>query len=178
MPTMEAVLINCHRPKNLVRILPAIAPQVNITTVLDCSRKRIKCTADRTIEFPVESDLGPWTRFAAVRLYEQEFTLFLDDDLLPDFDMIRRLLVHAAAYDVVGGVGRNLTSDSGYRALDCPPGEADIAIRCQLWRTSILRTTVTKAMTMLSLEDRRNDDDITMCPSLGRKVYVVPGKIP
>ena len=33
MPTIEAAIINCFRPSNVLRILEAISPQVSITTV-------------------------------------------------------------------------------------------------------------------------------------------------
>jgi hypothetical protein len=179
MPTIEAAIINCFRPGNVLRILGAISPQVSITTVLECAEHAQAWPSSRVIRFlPKLHDLGPWTRYAVAGLYEQEYTLLIDDDLLPDADMVNRFLEHGERHDLVCGMGRKLTTDGGYRGKNCPPGEADIGIRCYFWRTSVMRETVPKAMARLTLEERRYDDDIAMCLCSSRKAFVLHGKVP
>ena len=179
MRNVEAVMINCHRRGNIVRILEAIRPQVQLTTVLDCSVDGGQWTADRTIRFtPKERDAGPWTRYAVSGLYEQEFTLLLDDDLLPNADMVSRFMEYSDRYDLVCGVGRLLATDGGYNPRNSPAGEAHIAVRCYFWRTAALRETVPKAMSRFALAERWHDDDITMCFCLRKAVFVLPGKPP
>lgn len=179
MPSVEAVIINCFRPDNVLKIIKAIAPQVNLTTVLDCSLEGGEWTSDRTVRFtPKKHDAGPWTRYVASGLYEQDYTLLIDDDLLPDPDMVSRFMEHSNNYDLVCGMGRYLLPDGGYKRGNCPSGEADIAVRCYFWKTSVLRETVPKAMSRLTLAERWHDDDIAMCLCLNKKVFVIHGNEP
>jgi len=179
MPTIEAVILNCFRPENVHQILGAIAPQVQLTTVLDCSVDGGKWECDRTVRFtPKKHDAGPWTRYVSSGLYEQDYTLLIDDDLLPHPDMVSRFLAYADNYELVCGMGRLLKPDGGYRCVNCPSGEADIAVRCYFWKSATLRNTVPKAMANFTLAERWADDDIAMCLCLKKKVFVIPGNPP
>ncbi len=179
MLTTEAVIINCHRPDNVLKILERIQPQVTMTTVLDCAERNREWPSDRTIRItPKSHDSGPWTRYAATGFYEQEFTLLIDDDLLPDTDMVHRFMAHINDYDLVSGMGRLLTDEGGYKRGNCPSGDADIAVRCYFWRTTALRLTLPKAMKQLTLQERWYDDDIAMCLFAQKKVFILPGKVP
>ena len=178
-PPVEAVIINCFRPDNVHRILRAITPQVELTTVLDCSLQGEAWASDRTVRFtPVNHDLGPWTRYAAAGLYEQEYTLLIDDDLLPQANMVDRFLAHGQQYDLVCAAGRMVLPDGSYRPGRAPSGEADIAVRCYLWRTARLRSVIPVAMSCFSLEERRHDDDIAMSLCLNQKVFIIHGETP
>jgi hypothetical protein len=179
MPSVEAVVINCFRPENVRSILAAIQPQVELTTVLDCSVEQPDWASDRTVRLsPVAHDPGPWVRYAPNGLYEHDFTLLIDDDLLPHPDMVSRFLDQVGQYDVIGAMGRVLTEDGGYKRGNAPVGEVDIIVRCYFWRTGSLRETVPKAMARLTLAERWADDDIAMCLALNRKVLVIPGPVP
>lgn len=178
MPTIEAVLINCFRPDNIGIILNAIRPQVHLTTVIDCSPDLVSWTADRTLRMcRHECDVGPWIRYAIAGLYEQDFTLLIDDDLCPAGDMVARFMEYSDRYDVVCGMGRKLNPDRTYNSNNSPPGEADIAVRCYLWRTVALQHSLPRAIALFSPKER-SEDDIVMCASLNKKVYVVSGPRP
>ena len=178
-PTVEAVVINCFRPDNVHKILRAIAPQVRMTTVLDCALQTGNWASDRTVRFtPKQHDMGPWTRYAAAGLYEQDHTLLIDDDLLPHPDMVDRFLAHAGQYDLVCAAGRLVLPDGSYRPGKAPSGEADIAVRCYFWRTTALRKAVAIAMSRFAPAERWHDDDIVMSLCLDKKVFIIQGDTP
>lgn len=99
-PRVEVVVANWKRPANIPRVLEALRAQtVPVTcTLTDASPEAhpavIHDAWDRVFTMP---NMGAWNRIAICGAYGHEYTLFVDDDVIPAPNMVERFLSCADA---------------------------------------------------------------------------------
>lgn len=116
MNRVEVVLSHWRRPGNIPAILEALRSQtIPVTcTLVDVHEQssyaiKPKLKFDRVFRLP---NLGAWTRIAICGVYEHEYTLLLDDDVVPSPLMVETLLEAAdtlrGRFSCLGFHGRNV----------------------------------------------------------------------
>lgn len=129
-PTVEIVLVNCLRPDNVALIVPALkrqdydgpfsltvcqappAPDLPAETLALCD----------TVHFLSKNNLC-LNRYVRSSMYHEDYTLILDDDMLPGSGMVRHF-VDAALRNpdgaLFGQLGRIVSTKKGYEGIDYP----------------------------------------------------------
>ena len=109
---VEVVVLNWKRPANVARIVAALNGQETpcVVTIIDTPQSKFTRPAGLRIDnIYTREDRGPYTRYTVER-YGCEYTLFLDDDILPDRDFVGRFIQCAQEKpdDLLGICGRRL----------------------------------------------------------------------
>lgn len=126
---VEVVLCNWRRPGNIPIIRDAIragTERVTLTLIDASETKENACTTegfDRVFRMP---NLGSWNRIVIAGGYDSEYTLLIDDDVLPGPTMVATFLKFAQQvsdnFAVLGFKGRDW-QDGKVQIVDDPKGE-------------------------------------------------------
>lgn len=131
-PRVEVVVCNWRRPKNIPKILALLHAQTVPVklTLIDASENGIDGRGfDRVFRVP---NMGSWNRFAIAGSYDCDYTLFIDDDVLPSRDCAAHLMDQAIKlqneFAVLGFRGRKY-ADGKIEVMD----EEDETVRSAQW---------------------------------------------
>ena len=148
MATVEVVVINWKRPRNVLRIVRRLKEQTHrcVVTVCDSASwwfklpRRARPLIDNHY---VVADCGPFTRYVLADRYRCDFTLFLDDDMLPGRRAVEHFVRWAEAKPeamLLGQMGRIVGRQYAWtkvpRGVDFTP--VDMLVRAQFVRTEQL----------------------------------------
>lgn len=106
MPTLETVVVNWRRPANIRPLLTAlraqaVASRITLIDVHDDPRNAlgedVLAMADEVFRW--RTNHGGFNRFVPALAFSAEYTLFLDDDLVPGARCIEHMLAHARAIE-------------------------------------------------------------------------------
>lgn len=184
----QVILSNWKRPDNLRPIIAALKQQTipfSKVVLVDNATSAYSCPADITASvtrywrFP-DDNLGPTNRFAPALLdYRPEYTLFLDDDLLPGIRMHEYLLEQARAcsnvFATIGQIGRiyrkNVDDTLTYVMRDVTTNNStltpvDLTCRAHFVKTADVRHALTMRDRLLAdveQPDWFRHDDILLC---------------
>jgi hypothetical protein len=180
--SIEAVIINWKRPENVAQIVEALERQsVPCTiTICDCHPEprfalpdRTRLHADRIYHW--HHNTGPYSRFVPLASYDHEFTLFLDDDMLPGDHCARHFLDCAGVirrFGVLGQLGRIVAPSGEYLPRHVPRGdgfvEVDIVIRGYFVRTRHLPLVADLRWRMNHVSGPLPVDDLLLCVAMGQ----------
>lgn len=196
MPSVEVVVVHYKRPDNIPDIIHALRAQTANPriTLIDAhpSREFVlkpgSPKADRTIE--LSHNFGGFNRYVPLGAYQCDYTLFLDDDLVPAPRCVEHFLECAKmrpGFGVMGQIGRVFPSgqinqtdtlrDNNFHKVDAVV-RAYFVETCRLVSLSRM---VWKLKPMMGGETTINHDDLLLCAALrlsGRDVLVTPDITP
>lgn len=151
-PRVQVVLLNYRRPYNIPLIIDALRAQTERVEVVLIDAP--SSDAESVIALRERVDLyvflgqnfGAITRYGLAPLLSAPYTLFLDDDALPESGAVAFLLQAAARlhgrFSVLGPLGRRLKSGDSYNVDDTPEEgevtEADFVVRGYFYPTPLL----------------------------------------
>lgn len=179
--SVEAVIINWKRPENVAQIAEALARQsVPCTiTICDCHPEPRFALPEPTLQradrvYRWRHNTGPYSRFVPLASYDHEFTLLLDDDMLPGAHCVRHFLDHAREvrrFGVLGQLGRIVAANGEYRPRHVPRRngfvEVDVVIRGYFVRTRHLPLVADLRWRMNHLDSAAPVDDLLLCVAMG-----------
>jgi len=117
-------------------------------------------------------NLGSYSRYVPIGAYDHEYTLFLDDDMLPGRKCVEHFLKSAKAirhFGVLGQLGRIVGADGSYFPRNIQRMkmfvEVDVLVRGYFIRTSNLFYLLRLREIMGSF-DAMTNDDLALCISL------------
>jgi Glycosyl transferase family 8 len=192
MNKVEAVVINWKRPGNVERIVAALREQSTGCTVTVCdthlddqyalSRATLD-SADRVYRWG--HNTGPYSRFVPLAAYDHEYTLFVDDDMLPGSRCVEHFVDTAQAlpgFGSLGQMGRVVPPDGVYKARNVGrlprPREIDILVRGFFVRTRNLHHIAQLRWLMNYTSEQVPEDDMLLCVAMrlcaGLRNYLVP----
>lgn len=145
--TVEVVIINWRRPANVTKILDALKAQSHpcTITVCDCAEQGFHLPPETLVKIDNRycfGNHGAFNRYIPAFNYSHDYTLFLDDDLLPG----PRVIEHFVRWSqqkpdaLLGHYGRGIPSH--YNCNVPPRGsefkKVDLLIRAYWVKTSFL----------------------------------------
>lgn len=174
---VEVVIINWKRPENVAQIVVALRSQTKKCTITICD-----CHPTKSYALPVSTlqsahrvyrwnhNTGPFSRYVPIGAFDHEFTLFIDDDMLPGTRCVEHFLDAASRsqhFGVMGQLGRMLARDGIYRAKDVQRTdrfvEVDIVVRAFFVRTRNLPYIVQLRWQMGYMHEQLPEDDLLLC---------------
>jgi GT2 family glycosyltransferase len=191
MNSIEAVIINWKRPKNVAQIVAALRSQTEpcTVTVCDCHPSPEFALGEDTLSlvdrlYRWSRNLGSYNRFVPMGAYDHRYTLFLDDDMLPGLRCAEHFLRSAMqieSFGVLGQLGRIIQPDGVYRYANVPRTggfvETDVIIRGYFVRTENLAYLL-QFRRMMDFDELISTDDLLLCTSLrtlaGLSCYLTP----
>lgn len=200
----HAIVINWRRPDNIGRIVAALLAQTKpidkITIVDNSPNGSLISNAGRKVSvwyFP-DDGIGPVCRFAPALLHcKYDYTMFVDDDLVPGRALHEQFLATARVLDnkfaTIGDVARiyrqtgSLSKPSYYYVMsdvprhDDKPRVVDLTCRGHFIRTSDVRYALEfrdKLRQNYTDDDWLKHDDILLCCGIqlftGKPSYLLP----
>lgn len=181
MNSIEVVITNWKRPQNYEKILESLRAQTIpcTITICDChpSEKyalpaRVLSESDRVFRW--EHNLGGYNRYAPIGSYDHQYTLFMDDDILPGKKCLESFL-HVALklnneFGVLGQYGRLISSKNKYIARDVPREgqlkEVDFIVQAYFVKTSNLYSLLKFRWDIGYFDDKLPHDDLLLGASL------------
>jgi hypothetical protein len=192
-PSVEAVVINWKRPRNVARIVAALRTQtVPCTiTICDCHPEPDFALDDETVasidrRYRWTHNTGAFSRFVPAGAFDHAYTFFLDDDMLPGERCVEHFLDAAErvqSFGALGQQGRILEPDGVYRAVQVArhPGfrEVDVLVRGYFVPTAVLHQVFALRWRMGYFhDDPHPEDDLLLCVALqvleGLPCYLTP----
>ena len=192
MNLVEAVLINWKRPQNVAHIVSALRSQSEpcTITICDCHPSPEFSLGHETLSlidrlYSWSHDYGGYNRYVPIGAYDHQFTLFLDDDLLPGNKCVEHFLMSATQLDnfgVLGQLGRILPEDGVYRYKRVLRSETfvetDVIIRGYFVLTKNLPYVQIFRWMMNYFDEPLLQDDLLLCTALkvcaGLTCYLTP----
>jgi len=181
MNSIEAVIINWKRPQNVARIVEALKFQTMpcTITICDCHPESEFSLDDVTLKqtnriYQWNShNCGAYSRYVTVGGYDHEFTLFIDDDMLPGRRCVEHFIRNTRRlkeFGVLGQLGRIIDSDDIYRPRDIPRAEnfvqTDFVIRGYFVRTENLHYVSQFRWQMNYFDEPLPEDDLLLCAAM------------
>lgn len=192
MNAVEVVVINWRRAGNVELISQALRAQsVPVTaTLIDAHEPGVnelspECLArfDRVI--PMPHNYGCWNRLVPLGAYDHEYTMFLDDDVIPSPNLVMHYLSCAKEksdqFAVLGLLGRRLWDGRYHKSnvIRSPHHflPVDTIIRTYFVRTELLHWCHVE-LRRWKIELPFFDDDILMCAAItihtGLRSFLTP----
>lgn len=192
MNAVEVVVINWRRAGNVEAISLALRNQnVPITlTLIDAHEPGVnvlspECLArfDRII--PMPHNFGCWNRLVPLGAYDHEYTMFVDDDVIPSPNMVMHYLACAKErrdeFSVLGLIGRRFWDGRYVKSNIVRSARAflpvDVIVRTYFVRTEHLHW-VHRELRDWRIELPFYDDDILMCCAIAKRTgwrnYLTP----
>lgn len=183
--SVEVVVSHWKRPANVVKILDALCKQDHpvTITVVETNQPGYGLPADLPVDhhYYVE-DAGAYTRYLPFESFKKDYTLFLDDDLWPDPDLVSHMKKCAKSHptDVLSCFGRRFKWKYNYRGLGRTDKFQEITMPVMMYWVptqyvkiidSVYQAWVASGHSKIFL-----DDDVLMARALQPycKFYVVP----
>jgi len=198
MAEIATILTNWKRPQNLPRICKAVRQQSHPSAlyIVDNSPDGIlppMATELADDVWRVGVNGGPPIRFApAFKLWQYDYFLFLDDDLIPGEKCIENCLDHCRDIPILGEIGRRFVVENGawrYRRVNVAqspslPVPVDMTARAHFVRADCIHHACELGHAMWSRygsEVERElfvNDDILLCLSVAMRTDRVPHLMP
>jgi len=179
MNSTEVVVINWKRPLNVARIVAALKAQSEpcTITVCDCHPSRDFELDDETLTlvdrlYRWTHNCGAYSRYVPVGAYDHQFTLFLDDDMLPGIRCVEHFVRNAKRgnFGVLGQIGRIILPDGIYCPRDVCRSEnflkTDIIIRGYFVSTKNLYNVQRLRWMLNYFDEALPEDDLLLCTSM------------
>jgi len=177
---IEAVIINWKRPKNVSKIVIALRNQtVPCTiTVCDCHPSDEFALSKRTLSkidriYRWTHNLGAFSRYVPLPSFDHQYTLFIDDDMLPGKKCLEYFLdctTTIPKFGVLGQLGRIIDKDGIYRPRDITRTEyfieTDFIIRAYFTETKNLHHLLKFRWHINYFNEELPEDDLLLCASL------------
>lgn len=130
---VSAVVLNWKRPENVKRIVTALRQQsvpVHVTVVNQGEPLEVDCDC----YYYATCDFGPIGRYIPLLFCREDYTFFLDDDLLPATDTVEFFLANAVKHPDVGlwgTQGRLVPGDYNWDEVErwAVPRDVDLVVR-------------------------------------------------
>jgi hypothetical protein len=180
MNAVETVIVHWRRPLNIEPIIDAVRKQTMPSTItlidshegeqFELSQEVLdKC--DRIYRWT--RNHGSFNRFVACGAYDHEYTLFIDDDVLPGDTLVEHFVRCAGLkrnqFAALGVCGRRLEDKKFYARKDVLRAShfvpVDVLVRVYFVRTEFIHFIPVERLRM-KLEIPILEDDILMCHSL------------
>ena len=187
---VEVVIINWKRPRNVDAIVDALRAQTIPCTITICDchqsaefklQRETLLSADRVYRW--EHNLGSFNRYVPVSGYDHQYTMFIDDDMMPGRRCIEHFLTAAEqmkSFGALGQMGRIVHANGAYQSRNVPRNhgftEVDFLVRAYFTHTHCL-SRVPQMRTLLGNAGDPEDDillSVGLSMYAGRSCYLTP----
>jgi hypothetical protein len=175
-PTVEVVVVNWRRPRNVETIISALRNQSFECTVTICDyppsdefalRPPALLDAHRVIRW--NRNIGPYGRYGPLGLFDHTYTFFLDDDMMPGRHAVEHFLAAAEGlpdFGVLGQFGRRITGDH-YNIDEVPRDggftDVDVIVRAYFVKTVNLHLLPQFRWQLMPDTSEFVEDDLLLC---------------